>query len=85
MVESLAACVYTEPDVSKQAGGEDTNTLFSEGLNVEDCLGVLETFQNCLKFQLTPARDSVTENYCQSGRWLSSKRIESTCAGINIF
>lgn len=24
---------------SKQAGGEDTNTLFSEGLNVEDCFG----------------------------------------------
>lgn len=28
MVESLAACVYTEPGGSKQAGGEDTNTVF---------------------------------------------------------
>lgn len=40
MVESLAACVYTEPDGSKQAGGEDTNTLFSEGLNLEYCFGL---------------------------------------------
>lgn len=58
MVESLAACVYTEPDGSKQAGGEDTNTLFSEGLNLEYCFGlcrcclvVLGTFQTCLKNQ----------------------------------
>ncbi len=55
MVESLAACVYTKPDGSKQAGGEDTNTLFSEGLNLEYCVGlyrcclvVLETLSDML-------------------------------------
>lgn len=43
MVESLAACVYTQPDGSKQArgggGADGTNTLLSGGFNLEDCVG----------------------------------------------
>lgn len=35
--ESLAACVYTGPDGSKQARGKDTNSVFSEGLRLEFC------------------------------------------------
>lgn len=34
----MVACVYFKPDGSKQAEGEDTNTFFSEGLNLVELL-----------------------------------------------
>ena len=47
MVESLAASVYTEPDGSKQAGGEGTNALLSRGLNSEQCVGCVGPAAAC--------------------------------------
>lgn len=52
MAESLATCVYTKPDGSKQAGGEDTNTLFPEGLNLEFCIFAVWLFQELFKSTL---------------------------------
>lgn len=48
MVECLTGCVYTEPDGSKHVGEDDTNTLFSEGLSLEFCLGLYHCWLDVL-------------------------------------
>lgn len=65
MAESLAACVYTGPDGSKQARGKDTNSVFSEGLHLEFCFALHRRSSRVLGTNLLSYRLSQMWQICR--------------------